>query len=53
MRTSKRRTSKTWTGKTRTSKTRTGKTRTQDRLPRTSFFFSDFFRVCKSNKTER
>ena len=46
-------TCKTWTSKTRTCKTRTNKTRTQDKLLRTSFFFLDFFRVCKSDKTER
>ena len=45
-------TSKTWTGKTRTSKRQAGKTRNQDRLLRTSFFFLiDFFRICKSDKT--
>ena len=47
-----------WTGLDWTSKTRTSKTRTRDRLLRTSFFFFfffffDFFRVCKSDKTER
>ena len=41
------------TGLDWTSKTRTCKTRTQDRLLRTSFFFLDFFCVCKSDKTER
>ena len=49
------RTSRTRTGKTRTSKTGTGETRTQDRLLRRdvfSFFFLDFFRVCKSEKTD-
>ena len=55
--TCKTRTCKTRTSKTRTSKTRTCKTWTQDRLLRTFFFFSffllDFFRVCKSDKTER
>ena len=44
---------KDWTGLDWTSKTRTCKTRTQDRLLRTSFFFLDFFCVCKSDKTER
>ena len=53
--TSKTRTCKTWTcNKTRTSIRRTCKTRTQDRLLRTSsLFWGDFFRVCKSDKTER
>ena len=46
-------TCKTRTSKRRTRKARTCKTRTQDRLLRTSFFFIDFFRVCKLDKTER
>ena len=53
--TCKMRTCETRTYKTPPSETQTCKTRTQDRILRTSFFFFffNFFRVCKSDKTER